>query len=148
MEPGFHRSHRDADDVGDLGERVSGVVMQDEDRAVLWRQPRERTIEGVPVVDRDRRIRPTRSVDREDRDPGDPASMAAQLLVTGIDEQPVQPWTEPLRVAQPREFTPGEEECLLDGVLGSLGIAQDAIRDREAKVTVEGGHYPPRGAAG
>src|SRR4029079_7262977 len=137
MQPGLHRADRDADDVGDLGQRESGVVMQDEYRAMLWRQALEGAVEGVPVVDRDCRVGSARSVDRQDPDVGAPAPVAAQLLVTGIDEEPMQPRTEALRVAQPREFTPGEEECLLDGVLRSLGIAQDPIRDGEAQVAVE-----------
>ena len=102
-----------------------GVVVQDEDRAMLRRQPLEGAIEGVPVVDRDHRVGPARSVDRQDPDVGAPAPMPAQLLVTGIDEQPMEPWTEAFRIAQPREFAPGEEECLLDGVLRPLRVAQD-----------------------
>ena len=66
-----------------------------------------------------------------------PAPMPAQLLVTGIDEEPMEPWAEAFRIAQPREFAPGEEECLLDGVLRPLRIAQDPIRDRVAQVAVE-----------
>ena len=96
------------------------VVVQDEDRAMLRRQPPEGAIEGVPVVDRDHRIGSARSVDRQDPDAGAPAPVPAQLLVTGIDEQPMEPWTEAFRVAQPREFAPGDEECLLDGVLCPL----------------------------
>ena len=53
MQPGLHGPDRDADDGGDLGQLEAGVVVQDEDRAVLRRQPFERSVEGVPVVDRD-----------------------------------------------------------------------------------------------
>ena len=49
----------------------------------------------------------------------------------------MQPWTEPLRVAQPREVAPGEEECLLDGVLRPLRVPEDPVRDRVAQVAVE-----------
>ena len=116
---------------------MPGVVVQDEDRALLRREPFERAIEGIPVDDRDHRIRPARSVDRQDRDPRAPAAVAAQLLVTGIDEQPMQPWSEPFRIPQPWEIAPGEEECLLDGVLRPFRIAKDPIRDGVAQVTVE-----------
>lgn len=68
---------------------------------------------------------------------GAPAPMPAQLLVTGIDEEPMEPGAEAVQVAQPREFTPGEEECLLDGVLCPLRIAQDPKRDGVAQITVE-----------
>ena len=49
----------------------------------------------------------------------------------------MEPWAEALDVAQPREFTPGEEECLLDGVLRSFRIPEDPIRDRIAQVAVQ-----------
>ena len=37
MEAGLHGPDRDPDGVGDFGERKSRVVVQDEDRAMLWR---------------------------------------------------------------------------------------------------------------
>ena len=40
-------------------------------------------------------------------------------------------------ITEPWELPPGEEECLLDGVLGPLRVAQDPIRDRVAQVAVE-----------
>jgi 4-hydroxy-2-oxoheptanedioate aldolase len=49
----------------------------------------------------------------------------------------MEPWAEAFRIAQPREFSPREEECLLDGVLGPLGIAQDPIGDGVAEVAVQ-----------
>ena len=63
--------------------------------------------------------------------------MAPVLLVTGIDEEPVEPWREALRITEPRELPPGEEECLLDRVLGTLDIAKDPIRDRVALVAIQ-----------
>jgi hypothetical protein len=49
----------------------------------------------------------------------------------------VEPDLEAFGVAQPRELAPGEEECLLDGVLGPLDIAKDPIRDGVATVAVQ-----------
>ena len=49
----------------------------------------------------------------------------------------MEPGLEALRIAQPRELAPGEEECLLDGVLGPLDIAKDPVRDGVAAVTVQ-----------
>jgi 2-keto-3-deoxy-L-rhamnonate aldolase RhmA len=49
----------------------------------------------------------------------------------------MEPGAEALRIAQPGEFPPGEEECLLDGVLGPLRIAQDPVGDAVAEVAVE-----------
>jgi hypothetical protein len=137
MQARLHRADRDTDDVGDLRQWKSRMVVQDEDRAVLRTQPLEGAIEGVPVVDRDHRVGSARPVDRQDPDATAPAPVSTLLLVTGIDEEAVQPWAEALGVTQPGELTPGEEECLLDGVLGSIGVAEDPKRDRVAQVAVE-----------
>lgn len=137
MQPRLHGTDGGTDDLGDLRERKPGVVVQDEDRAMLRRQPHEGAIECVTVVDRDRRIGSARSVDRQDPDVGAPAPIPTQLLVTGIDEQPMEPGTEAFRITEPWEFPPCEEECLLDGVLRSFRIANDPVGDRLAKVTVE-----------
>ena len=63
--------------------------------------------------------------------------MAPMLLVTGIHEEPVEPRRETLRIAELRELAPGEEECLLDGVLGAFDIAKDPVRDGVAPIAVE-----------
>ena len=49
----------------------------------------------------------------------------------------MEPDLEALGVAQPREFAPGEEECLLDGVLGPLHVPEDPVRDGVAAITVQ-----------
>ena len=49
----------------------------------------------------------------------------------------MQPRRETLRIAEPREFAPSEEECLLDGILGTLDIAKDPIRDSVAQVAIQ-----------
>jgi hypothetical protein len=49
----------------------------------------------------------------------------------------MEPGTEAFRIAEPWEFAPGEEECLLDRVLCPLRVAQDPICDRVAQVAVE-----------
>src|SRR3954454_22123554 len=100
-------------------------MVQDEDRTMFRGQPDEGAVKRVPVVDRDGGIGSSRSVDRECPDPGAPPPMPARLLVTGVHEEPMEPWAEALGIAQPWEFPPGEEECLLDGVLGLLRIAQN-----------------------
>ncbi|MEA2549270.1 MAG: hypothetical protein QOE42_1868 [Chloroflexota bacterium] len=142
VEAGLHGSDGRADDLGDLRERKSRVVMQDEDRAMLRRQPQERAIEGVPVVDRDGRVDAARSVDRQRADSGDPSPVTPVLLVTGIDEEPTEPRREALRVTEPGELTPREEECLLDGVLGAFDIAKDPVRDGVALVAVQVDQLP------
>ena len=75
MQPGFHRADRDTDNVGDLGQGQTGVVMQDEDRALFGRETLECAIEGVAVVDRDGGVGAARSVDRQRPDACGPAPM-------------------------------------------------------------------------
>jgi hypothetical protein len=77
VQPGLHGADRRADDLGDLGQRMPGVMVQDEDRSMFRRQPSERAVQGVPVVDRDCRVGSARSVDRQDPDMGAPAPMPA-----------------------------------------------------------------------
>ena len=79
VQAGLYGPDRDADDLGDLGQGQARVVMQDEDRAMVRREPGERAIERVAVVDRDGGVGPTRSVDRQRPDAGGPAPMPAQL---------------------------------------------------------------------
>ena len=117
MESGLHGPDRHAEDVGDVGQGKPHVVVQDEDRPVLGRQPAERSIEAVAIVHRDGRIGTARSVDRQRRDVGDPSPVSPQLLVTGIDEEAVEPWREAIGITEPRELAPGEEERLLNRVL-------------------------------
>jgi hypothetical protein len=61
----------------------------------------------------------------------------SKLLVTGIHEESVEPGRKAIRIAEPRELTPGEEERLLDRVLGTFDIAQDPVRDAVAQVAVQ-----------
>src|SRR4029079_13396012 len=53
VQPGLHRGDGCDADLGDIGKGKPGVVVQDEDRAVLRRETLECTVEGVTVVDRD-----------------------------------------------------------------------------------------------
>ena len=63
--------------------------------------------------------------------------MAPMLLVTGVYEQPMEPGREAFRITEPRELSPGEEECLLDRVLSAFDIAKDPVRDGVALVSVQ-----------
>ena len=118
MEPRLDGADGHTDDVGDLGQRKTGVVVEDEDRAVLRRQARERALQAVAILDaspsgRGRRVPPSagRGCGVLQR------RCTTELVVAGVDEQPVEPRSEPFRVAKLRELAPGQEECLLDGVL-------------------------------
>jgi hypothetical protein len=62
------RPDRDAETVGDLGRGQAQVMREDEDRPLFGREPAEAAFEPVAIVDRDRLVRPSGSIDREDAD--------------------------------------------------------------------------------
>ena len=66
MESGAGRPDRDAEDVGDLGERQAVVVLEHEDRALVGRQAAEAAFELVAVGDRPKSSGP-RARDRDPR---------------------------------------------------------------------------------
>ena len=55
-------------------------------------------------------------------------------------EGPVQPDVEPIRIAEPRQLTPGDHQRLLHGILGSAEVAEDPLRERDQPVAVRTGH--------
>jgi len=55
-------------------------------------------------------------------------SFAARFGVAGVDEEPVGPGLEPIRVTQRRQVPPRVEQGLLGGVLGEGRVAQDPAR--------------------
>jgi hypothetical protein len=112
-------------------------VMQDDDGPMLGREGPEGSLQGIAVVDGHGLVPCRRPVDRQRPDVGAPPAVPPELLVAGIDHEAMKPDLEALGVAEPRELAPGEEDRLLDGVLGPLPIAQDPMGDGVAAVTVE-----------
>jgi hypothetical protein len=53
------------------------------------------------------------------------ASEPSRLIDAGIDEQPVEPRVEAVRVPQRGQHAPGLDERVLDGVLGLIWITED-----------------------
>src|SRR4029079_5531290 len=125
---------RDAETVGYLGRGEAQVVREDEDRSLFGREASEAAIEPVTVIDRDRLVRPARSIDWEDPDVRVPGAHAARLGVACIDEETLQPGVEAVRIAEARQFTPGDHQRLLHGILGPSDIPEDPLRDRHQPV--------------
>ena len=48
----------------------------------------------------------------------------------------MHPRVEPVRIAEPRQVTPGDHQRVLEGILGPVDIAEDPLRDREEPVAV------------
>jgi len=134
METRLHRAERNAELVGDLRQAEPEVVVEDDNRPLLGREPPEATFELIAIDDRDGGVRHRRSVDRKDPNGGRPAAATPDLAVTRVDEEPVQPRVEPLGIAKSRQLAPRQHERLLDGILGRAEIAQDPERDREEPI--------------
>ena len=50
-------------------------------------------------------------------------------VVTGIDQEPVQPGVEPVRIPQGRQVEPGIDQRVLDRILGPAIVANDEPRN-------------------
>ena len=131
MQSGAGRPGRDAERLGNLADGQADEVVEDENRPVFGRQPPEALLELVPVG------KPLRSIvadgpigDTDLADPRRPASRTACLAVAGPAHEPVCPCVEPLRIAQTRKILPGIHERLLQSVLGTVRIPEDADGDR------------------
>ena len=53
-----------------------------------------------------------------------------RFVVAGVDEDPVDPCLEAIRVPKLRKPAPGEDEGVLQRVLGETRVAQDPVGDR------------------
>ena len=59
---------------------------------------------------------------------------ATHLRPTGVDQDPVGPTLEPVRLTEPRELSPDRDDGLLGGVLGEVAVPEDALREIEPPV--------------
>jgi hypothetical protein len=98
--------------------------MHDRDRALLWRQAPEGPLELVAIGQARFRIW-RRRLRRQDADVQLPDAPTAGFLVRGADGEPVAPTVEPGGIAEAGQLPPGIEQCLLDRVGGTFGIAED-----------------------
>ena len=64
-------------------------------------------------------------------------SFASSLGMAGVDEQPVGPGLEPVRIPQRGQVPPRLEQRPLRRVLGQVRVAQDPARNRMELVTDE-----------
>ena len=101
---------------------------------MIRRQATEATVELIPIGDREHLVASGRHVGWKDLEDGGPAPRFASFRVAGVDEQPMQPGVEPIRIAEPRQLAPGDHQRLLNGVLGSSDVSEDPLGDREHSV--------------
>jgi len=64
----------------------------------------------------------------------DPTPFAGCLHDADVYDQAPKPGVESVRIAEPSQVSPGDHQRVLQGVLGSIDIAEDPLRDREEAV--------------
>jgi hypothetical protein len=98
VESGLHGSRRDAEGLGDLGNRQPEVEVEDDDHSLVWLQAPEAALELITISQRCRTVvRPRLEVD--DPDLCGPAALAAALVGTRIDEESMKPGVEAIELA-------------------------------------------------
>ena len=135
MEPRSGGPGRDAEQLGDLDQGQPDVVVQHEDRALLDRQPAESPLQLVAIGQDGAAVRGRWAVERQAADLGGPRSGTSRLVVAGVDEDSMDPGLEALRIPQPRHLAPGQDEGVLQRVLGQSRVAQDPLCDRLERST-------------
>jgi len=108
--------------------------MEDEDRPLLGREPAEPAIEQIAVSDAEELVRGGRPVDRQGPEVGGPAALPRRLSDADVDEEPLQPRVEAVRIAEPAKVAPGDHQRVLQGILGPIDVAQDPLGDHEQPV--------------
>lgn len=133
MDPGLGGPERDAERVGDLGDRESQVEVEDHGRSLVWLQAPEASVELVVVIDRAGPVF-GRRLDPDHPDLRDLPLPVPTLVGAGIDDEPIQPRVPTLWVTQRREVTPGMHESILDGILCEVRVPKDEAGDGEESV--------------
>ena len=134
VEPRLDGPEGHAELGGNLGERQAEVVVEDEDRALLQRQPPESALHRVTLEDGAVVVASRRLIGWEQSNVGRPVATALGLSVACVDEEAPQPGVEAIDIPELRQLPPGEDERLLDGVFREPEIAQDPIRNREESI--------------
>ena len=108
-----------------LARRQAEIVGQDECRPLLDRKLQEGALQLVPIDEPAEMVLDPRLVDGEHGDLVWPPPEAPHLVLAGVDEEPMQPGVEPLRIAQAAQLMPGADERLLDRILRRVAVAED-----------------------
>ena len=113
---------------------VAREVVQREHDALVGRQAPEPAFELVPVGDRE--VFVGRGPVRRSAAPGGwpRAPFPARLADADVDQEPLEPRVEPVRIAECPQVTPGDHQRILEGILGPIDVAEDPLCDREQPI--------------
>jgi hypothetical protein len=111
---------------------------QDEHGPLLDRELEKGPLEFIAIGESSDLVGSDRPIDIEDRNLERPATLPADMILAGADQEPMEPGIEPLGFAQPGQIAPGADECFLDDVFRGIPVAEDASRDRVQAVVCGG----------
>jgi hypothetical protein len=118
-------------------------VAQDEDGAVLGPEPAEAPLERVTIHHGGGGIRRRHDLANLDHSRR-PPSLAIRLAIDGPDEDAMEPGIKAVGVAQSLQITPGEDERLLDRVVGLVAVPEHELGDVEEPADGAGGERRER----
>ncbi len=128
MESRPRRPDRDPKGVGNLRQRKSLVVVQDDDRTLLDRQAAESTLQLIAIRERAGCVG-NRWLDRRNNDACDECPLSAALVIARPNDQPIEPCVKAPRITQRRQVSPGDQERGLHRVFRLVTIVDDAHGD-------------------
>jgi hypothetical protein len=67
-------------------------------------------------------------------------ALACRLGKADVNQETAQPGIDPARIAEILDVPPRDHQCVLDGILGSLGVAKNPMRDRVEPVGASTDH--------
>ena len=134
VEAGTGRTGRNTEHLGDLGRFEPGEVTQHENHALLWIQSTEAALKLIAVGHGQDLVRAGREIGRKHVKVGDETALTHRLVNTGADDEAMEPRVEPIRIAESGQVTPGDPQRFLNGILGSVDVAEDPLGDREEPV--------------
>ena len=111
---------------------------QDEHRPVLDGELEEGPLQLVTIGELGKIVARLLAIDRELRQLDDAPARAPGVITAGVDEETVQPGVEGAGIAQTPDLAPGLHQCVLNGILCGIPIAQDPPRDRVQAVVCGG----------
>ena len=132
MEARTGRADRDAEDLGDVGQIPTLEMAKDEQDPLVGWQAAKASLELVPVDDREKVVDRGRDVHRKNTQIRDALPLTLGLGETRADDQAVEPGVESIRIAEVGQVAPGDDEGVLQGILGSIDVTQDPLgKDEE-----------------
>ena len=125
VESRLHRSEREAEGAGHLGERQVEEVVQDDDGSLLGVQPDEAAFDLVAIGDQRLMVGGNRRVKWGDRQVDPMAAQTPSLVDARTNKKPVEPAVEAVRIPKRGQITPGSHQRVLYRVGRLFGVPED-----------------------